>query len=220
MNNVNPTAGAGAVGHWPGMADAASRPPLTRDAIVDAAREIVVVGGVEGLNMRRVGAALGVTAPALYAHVRHKSDLLQAIADREFEALAQRFEAVQGPDPVDRVRGFARAYVEHALANPELFHVMFLSQPDFSLGGGDDAPMASKAFSQAATATVEAIETGAFAPADPLMASLTLWTTVHGVATVLLLGLDIDQAGTDELIDSVLDTVIAGLSAPGSPPGR
>jgi len=195
------------------MADAAPRQVLTRETIVDEARQIVQVGGVEGLNMRRLASALGVTAPALYAHVRHKSDLLAAIAEREFVDMVDRFEAVEATEPVDRVRAYARAYVDHALANPEVFQVLFLTQPDFTLQGGNELPAASKAFSYPAAATVEAIETGAFRPTDPLMANLTMWTAVHGVATVLLLGLDLDEHTTDEVITSVIDTVIAGLSS-------
>jgi AcrR family transcriptional regulator len=195
------------------MPDPSPRPPLTREAIVDAARQITIVGGIEGLNMRRVASSLGVTAPALYAHVRHKSDLLQAIAERELEGLVARFEEVDDADPVERVRRYARAYVDHALDEPELFHVMFLTQPGLTIEQGDDLPIASKAFAMPSAATVEAIETGAFKAADPLMASLTMWTAVHGVATVLLLGLELDDAGTDELVTSVVETVIAGLSA-------
>lgn len=195
------------------MAAPTDRPPLTRDAIVDAARQITVVGGLEGLNMRRVAAALGVTAPALYAHVRHKSDLVEGIAEVELERLVERFEQVDDADPVVRVRRYARAYVEHALDEPELFQVMFLTQPNLTLDQGDDLPIATKAFSLPATATAEAIESGAFKPADPLMASLTMWTAVHGVATVLLMGLELDEAGTDELVTSVVETIVAGLSA-------
>lgn len=190
-----------------------ARPPLTREAIVDAARQITIVGGMEGLNMRRVASSLGVTAPALYAHVRHKSDLLQAIAEGELERLVEHFEQVHETDPVERVRRYARIYVEQALEEPELYQVLFLTQPSLTLDQGDDLPIASKAFSLPATATIEAIESGAFKPADPLMASLTMWTAVHGAATVLLMGLELDDASTDELVTSVVETVIAGLSA-------
>lgn len=187
------------------------RAPLTRDAVVDAAREITVVGGLDALNMRRVAAALGVTAPALYAHVRHKSDLISAMAERQFAALVARFEAIDEPDPVERTRAYARAYVDHALEEPELFAVLFHDQPDLGTSPRADLPVAAQAFALPAAATAEAIEAGRFRQTDPMLASLSLWAAVHGVATVLLLGLSTDRDPT-ELVEAVIDTVVRGLS--------
>ena len=43
--------------------------------------------GLEAVSLRRVGANLGVTAPALYAYVTDKSDLLRSVAEVEFDHL-------------------------------------------------------------------------------------------------------------------------------------
>ncbi|MEP6623083.1 MAG: TetR family transcriptional regulator [Acidimicrobiia bacterium] len=51
---------------------ATDRLPLNRTAIVTVARQIVAADGLDGLSLRRVGAQLGVTAPALYAYVDDK----------------------------------------------------------------------------------------------------------------------------------------------------
>jgi AcrR family transcriptional regulator len=109
-------------------------PPLQREAIVAAARELVVTGGLEALSLRRLGRQLGVTAPALYAHVRDKSDLLRALAEDEFDRLVARFEPMRPRRPIrsQRIRAHGRAYVEHAREQPELFRVMFLFPPELS----------------------------------------------------------------------------------------
>ncbi len=58
------------------------RPGLTRDAILDAAVELLDRHGMDGLSMRRLGAALGVEAMSLYNHVVNKSALLDGIHER------------------------------------------------------------------------------------------------------------------------------------------
>ena len=63
------------------------RPLLHREAIVAAARELIVADGLEALSLRRLAARLGVTAPALYAHVRDKQDLLRAVAESGYTAM-------------------------------------------------------------------------------------------------------------------------------------
>lgn len=58
------------------------RPPLTRDAIVDAALTIVDAEGVDGVSMRRVAEALGTGPASLYAHVQNKEELLDLVLDK------------------------------------------------------------------------------------------------------------------------------------------
>jgi AcrR family transcriptional regulator len=60
---------------------AQERPPLTRDRILAAAIELADAEGIDGLSMRRLGAALGVEAMSLYHHVANKDALLDGITD-------------------------------------------------------------------------------------------------------------------------------------------
>jgi AcrR family transcriptional regulator len=60
---------------------AATRVPLTRARILEAAVELADEGGLDGLSMRRLGQALGVDPMALYRHVRDKDDLLDGLRD-------------------------------------------------------------------------------------------------------------------------------------------
>src|SRR5215469_8858987 len=59
-----------------------SRSTLTRDRIVDAALDVIDRAGLDGLSMRKLGAALGVEAMALYHHVGSKERLLEAVVER------------------------------------------------------------------------------------------------------------------------------------------
>jgi AcrR family transcriptional regulator len=189
---------------------------LTREAIVTATRELIRTDGLAAVSLRRVGAALGVTAPALYAYVRDKRDLLRAIADQEFAELISRFHEVDTDDPLERTRGYCRAYVEHAIANPELFRVMFLFRPSIDGTGSDSAdelPSATEAFRLPADALVAAVEGGQVRTMDPLLATLTAWSAIHGCAEVLLMGFDLDETFRDQLMESTIDTVIRGLRA-------
>ncbi|MGI8612980.1 MAG: TetR/AcrR family transcriptional regulator C-terminal domain-containing protein [Nocardioidaceae bacterium] len=55
--------------------------PLTRDAIVAAALELLRAEGLEGLTLRRLAADLGVSAPTLYWHLDNKRHLMDLVAD-------------------------------------------------------------------------------------------------------------------------------------------
>jgi AcrR family transcriptional regulator len=191
------------------------RPVLTRDAILAEARAMVADAGLESLSLRRLAARLGVTAPALYAHVDGKHDLLRAIAEQEFAALSARFDAVAAGDPVARMRANARAYVDHARASPELFRVMFLFPPALGPGAGAvpegaELPAATKVFASSVDAVQAAIDDRQLDTTDSLLAALALWSAAHGVATVLQLGFDLPAELEEALIDEVTDRLLRG----------
>jgi AcrR family transcriptional regulator len=58
------------------------RPPLSRDAIVDAALAILDADGVDALTIRRLGQELGTGAASLYWHIAGKDELCELVYDR------------------------------------------------------------------------------------------------------------------------------------------
>lgn len=191
-----------------------NRPLLQRETIVAAARELVSTSGLEALSLRRLASTLGVTAPALYAHVTDKNDLLRAVAEGEFDELVARFEAVHVEDPIALIRAHGRVYLDYARENPALFRVMFLFPPN--LGDGTEVapdielPAATRVFAMAAQAITNAIDAGALVAEDPLLTALTLWAGMHGVAQILLLGFTMTREFEDALIAEVTDRLLAG----------
>jgi AcrR family transcriptional regulator len=73
-----------------------AKPPLSREAIVDAALEIVRAEGVEALSMRRVAQALDTGPASLYVYVSDRD----ALHDLLFDAAIGTVEI----DPVDPAR--------------------------------------------------------------------------------------------------------------------
>jgi len=189
------------------------RAPLTRELLIETARQQLESEGIGQLSFRGLARQLGVTAPALYAYVTDKNDLLAAVATEHFELLVERFDAIDERDPLERIRALSRAYVLHALASPALFHLMF-RYPPTPVPGVDAFPASTRAFEAAAAATAQAIAAGQIASTDPEAASMTMWAAIHGVAEVLLLGFAADDEASVALMDSVINTVIAGQVSP------
>lgn len=71
--HLQPTTGTDAPAARRGVGE--RRPPITVEAIVGAAFEIVAREGYDALSMRRVAAALDTGPASLYAHVVNKEDL-------------------------------------------------------------------------------------------------------------------------------------------------
>lgn len=60
---------------------AASRPRLTRDAVLQRALERADASGIDALSMRSLASELGVVPMALYKHVANKDELVDEMVD-------------------------------------------------------------------------------------------------------------------------------------------
>jgi TetR/AcrR family transcriptional regulator, tetracycline repressor protein len=90
------------------------KPPLSREAILDKAVELLDRDGIDALSMRKLGAALGVEAMSLYHHIPSKAALLDGIHERILVSLAP-------PAQARTWQAFAR-HQAHALHRALLAH--------------------------------------------------------------------------------------------------
>jgi len=197
------------------------RAPLSRRRIVERARRLISDHGLDALTLRRLADDLSVSAPALYAHVTDKEDLLRAVAESEFDALMARYEEIDADlettRPLERIRAQFRTYVRRCQQDPELFRVMFLFPPDLGeltdAPPGAELPAATKAFTMAVGAIDDAIAAGELTATDSLTVALSMWAGAHGVANLLLLGLAPSPDAQDALVTEVADRILGGYGA-------
>jgi AcrR family transcriptional regulator len=99
----------------------------TRQRIAHAARALLEAEGADAVTMRRVAAAVGITAMAVYRHYADRDALLNALANGGFEKLTKMLDAVgvRG-DFESRVKEVLDTNLDFALGQPRLFDLMFL----------------------------------------------------------------------------------------------
>ena len=188
------------------------RQPLTREAIARAAKDLLVAEGLHAVSLRRVASALGVTAPALYAHVTDKRDLLQGIVEQEMDALLERFAAVEATDAMERLRAMSDAYIDYGLQNPAMFRAMFLFRPELTSEPRADQPALSCRIHQAFVDAVRrAADEHVIDEVDPELAALAIWTTAHGVVTTLLSGPPLHIDLKERLAGAAVTASLTGL---------
>ena len=104
---------------------ATARGRLRRQRILDAAAGLVAAHGFHAVGVAEIGAAAGVTGPAIYRHFRTKDDVLVALIERVVDQLLDGARAVvRGThDPGDALAALIRAHVEFALRGRSLIAV-------------------------------------------------------------------------------------------------
>ena len=93
-----------------------------RQQVLDAALAIADEKGLDAVTMRAVAARVGVTAMALYPHVRSKEDLLDGLVGR---LLAELSLSGQDRPWTDRLREIARSALEAAGRHPAVMPLVF-----------------------------------------------------------------------------------------------
>ena len=97
-----------------------------RDRLLAAAIRLLEDSGPEALQARKLAAEIGASTMAVYTHFGGMRQLIAAIAREGFVRLNGRLaQAPETGDPVADLIELGLAYRDHAVANPQLYRVMF-----------------------------------------------------------------------------------------------
>ncbi|MEV4124792.1 TetR/AcrR family transcriptional regulator [Nocardia sp. NPDC049707] len=178
-----------------------------RNALVRAAAELAESGGPEAVTVRAAARHVGVTPTAAYRHFTNHEELLNAAQGQAqqtlFGAMAEAMASLPQADAITRLGAVGRGYISFALREPGLFRTAFC---------GDLAP--SPAFDLLASVLDELVDVGFLDPADRPDAEYAAWSTVHGMASLIIDGVlaDLDDAARDKAIHRALAVVERGLA--------
>jgi AcrR family transcriptional regulator len=108
-----------------------SKPPLTRERIVEAALVLVGDESLAGLTTRKLGERLGCEAMSIYHHFPSKHHLLDALVEHAIESVVV---PEPGPDPEARVRASLDSYRAMARRWPALFPLIAVHRLNMPAG--------------------------------------------------------------------------------------
>ncbi|HSZ53525.1 MAG TPA: TetR/AcrR family transcriptional regulator [Caulobacteraceae bacterium] len=183
-----------------------------RERLCDAAEHLFAERGAEGVTIRELAAAVGVSAMTPYRYFKDKDAILAAVRARAFDRHAEALEAAYaaaGSDPAARPGALADAYVRFAEENPEAYKLMF----DVRQPSAGDYPELVRAGSRSyRTMTLQLSEKAAEGalPGDPEKIGQMYWAALHGPLMLQMSGL-LDRETARTLIHDLLATLDKGL---------
>src|ERR1700739_4768100 len=100
----------------------------TRDKILDAARELFVSEGYEGVSMRKVAEKIEYSPTAIYVHFADKNELFHELCRIDFARLQEVMLSAELPsDPIEKLRQIGRSYIDFGLHYPNHYVFMFMT---------------------------------------------------------------------------------------------
>jgi AcrR family transcriptional regulator len=183
-------------------------------------------GGPEAVILREATRRAGVVPNAAYRHFHNQAELLGAVRSASIASLAVAIETElnsirPGKDAVHfarrSLRAVGKAYMEFALREPGLFHTAFsvpapvFQQPPNPANAGHTG---MNPFQLLGLALDRMVTAGILKPKDRPGAEFLAWSTVHGMAILMLDGplRGIDEPTAQQMSKRLLDMVERGLA--------
>jgi AcrR family transcriptional regulator len=191
-----------------------------RELILDAARELFVELGYEGVSMRKVAQRIDYSPTAIYLHFADKEALFHELCRQDFGQLAAAFLKLSAiADPAERLAACGHAYVEFAVAHPNHYRLMFMTPVNLPLTESEKERRGNPdedAYAFVRSIVAECMQAGLFAPelTDADLIAQTLWAGVHGVAALEITtckGGWTDWCSLEDRIDFMLRSLLHGM---------
>jgi AcrR family transcriptional regulator len=185
-----------------------------REMILNAARNILVTGGVSALSMRAVARDIGYSPASLYEYFPSKAALCRALFFEGANGLSGKIRSAfesrgDGATSREIARALGVAYREFALDNRELYLLVFSSPVAGFVPDEQDREAASGGYDLLVEAMRSGVQTGSMRDLNPDVAALASWSVVHGFVMLEILGFvgGDEREQNDIIFNAVLDHV-------------
>lgn len=101
---------------------------LTREMIMDAARNLFVEKGYNLVSMRQIAGRLNYSHGAIYYHFKNKADLFYALVEDHFTMLDDKLDELVNQEigNIEKIKMILLGYIEFGLTHQSHYEIMFL----------------------------------------------------------------------------------------------
>jgi len=180
-----------------------------KTSIINAAWDLVEKEGWQSLSIRKIADAIEYSVPVIYEHYVNKDAILLELTKKGFQQLNSELKTArdQYRNPARQIEAIVYSYWNFAFAHKAYYQVMFgLGIPSCETVKQIDE---LAAFSALIIEPIrELITLGSNPAADPVLKLQTLWSTLHGLVSINMMGVDNNR---DEMNAMVLKDFITGF---------
>ena len=191
--------------------------------ILQAAKELFMQKGFEDTSIRNIAEKIEYSPTTIYLYFKDKDDIFCELHREGFGLLNQYFRPLAHvSDPYERLKAINKAYISFAMENGELYDLMFIINAPMKSIKKDESDWeeGARAFSFLVTTIQECLSKGYFKGMNPEVLAFTVWSMVHGIASLeirnrcsVVEGLnekDLARKASD-LVNEILDRMHPGV---------
>ncbi len=186
------------------------RDAALRESLLATAAQVLAEEGGPALSTRRLARELGVSTTAVYTYFGSVEQLRREVRLEGFRRLEETMGS-PAEDPVTALAAAVAAIFRFGMAEPHLYRAMFVDRPL------DDDRAGEACFLLLRKILDQAVGSDRFpgVPAEQTeMCAAQVWSTQHGLATMVLSGALPEAAGQAALADLLVRLAIGYGDAP------
>jgi AcrR family transcriptional regulator len=190
---------------------------LLRQEILDAARDILVREGYEGLSMRKVAEKIDYSPTAIYLHFKDRDDLVFCVCEQLLAGLVRELHEVteRHSDPLVALKKSLRRYVDFGLKHPEHYQATFMMphsrDPETDKRHLAPNTQGMQAFGFLPRLVGDCVKQKKLAKVDAHAASCALWAGIHGITSLQIAMPNFKWNDRDKVIDQLITMMVDGL---------
>jgi AcrR family transcriptional regulator len=188
----------------------------TEERIAETALKLLETGGEDGVSMRRVAAAVGITPMAIYHHFADRRALLNFVVDREFTKYSETFQALPRRGAYEsQILTCMDTYIDYAFAHPRIFDYVFAQpRPGARRFPEDFRARRSPTLNPVADLLQKAMEAGYLKQDDVWELAMEFWAHTHGYISLYRGGrIDLSEKEFRALVRRSIRRMLHGLKA-------
>ncbi len=186
-----------------------------RKLILDTAMKLFLEEGFENITIRRIAEKIEYSPATIYLYFKDKDEILYTLHSEGFEELYRRQRTTLSiEDPLKRLRRQGEVYVSFALENPEYYDLMFImGGPGKKIKEKKDWEIGMRSYGFLKENVKECMEEGLFDHADLDIATFSLWSYAHGIASLIIRDrcLMFPEGKIRHIVKEALDFMLDGI---------
>ncbi|MDB6080505.1 MAG: TetR family transcriptional regulator [Akkermansiaceae bacterium] len=183
-----------------------------RERILDAAQKMMIEDGFRALSIRKLATRVQYSAGNIYLYFENRDAIARELCLRGYAEMLAWLEkgAATASKPGAKLRGASAAYLQFALARPEMYRLIYMDDPAYleavfaERREDDPATRAYELLIDLAAATLGA---QADRPQAVKLAE-SCWAAMHGIASLKLSCPTFPRTSPEILCEAALDGLL------------
>jgi len=185
-----------------------------REKILSVAMKLFSEQGYKGVTARSIAKLLGWSSMKSYRYYENKLAIFVAVRERAFADLTIEMQTASAAvkDPLDRLYASGYAYVNFALKNPYEYDLCFKVDDQGELENYQVMSAVAVSPWDLAVENYKVAKQSGYLKGDSSLAAHLSWIGLHGLVTLHLAKRLNFEMSIEDLVDPVLDSVVARFS--------
>ncbi|MBT5759654.1 MAG: TetR/AcrR family transcriptional regulator, partial [Candidatus Marinimicrobia bacterium] len=97
-----------------------------QNQIIQESIQLIAEKGIQGLTIKNISKAIGISEPAIYRHFENKDDIILAIISTMKQNTEEELSHVDENNPtIDKIKKMIQGHTDRFIKNPSLTAIIF-----------------------------------------------------------------------------------------------